>query len=277
MRAREFIINEASAAAGWATEPIMAPVRTAVKDTVAKGASTAFNAVKSAAKVPGYDKGVMGAADRAYDAKDLAQQGANINSSNKAYSPVDFAADQVIQRGIGTGMNLAGDKALKTLAAKGVEQGAKTWGPKALNIAGNAVKTGTGVVGTGIALATHSPDLGPKNVPTTGPWKGMELNPIPDPVTKERKPFTADQIAAYNRQYPENWKPEYDAKGQEVKKRYDQDNPIRTWTKNKTGIDLPFGDTDVEVFNNPKYNPDKYDPKVSNDPLRDPNATLIRK
>lgn len=271
MRAREFIINEASAAAGWATEPIMAPVRTAVKDTVAKGAKTAYNAVKNSAKVPGYDKGVMGAADRAYDAKDLAQQGANINTSNKAYSPVDFAADQAIQRGIGTGMTLAGDKALKTLAAKGVEQGAKTWAPKALNIAGNAVKTGTGVVGTGIALATHSPDLGPKDIPRAGPWKGMEINP------KTNKPFTASDIEAYRTVYPDDWKPEYDAKGQEVKKRYDQDNPIRTWTKNKTGIDLPFGDNDVEVFNNPKYNPDKHDPQITNDPLRDKQATLIRK
>lgn len=269
MRAREFITNEQAAAA--LASPVMAPVKTAVKDTIVKGASNAFNAVKNAAKAPGYDKGLVGGADRAFDASQYAQQGANINSKNKAFSPVDFAADQAIQRGVGTGATLAGDKALQGLASKGIEKGAMTWGPKALGIAGNAIKTGTGVVGTGIALASHSPDLGPKDIPTAGPWKGMELNP------RSGKPFTPADIEAYKRIYPDNWKPEYDAKGQEVKKRYDQDNPIRTWTRDKTGIDLPFGDSDTEVFNNPKYNPDKHDPKVANDPLRDTDATLIRK
>jgi hypothetical protein len=272
MRAREFIIVEASTAAGWAVEPMMAPVRNAVKNTVVKGATNAVNAVKNASKITPYEKGVMGAADRAYDAKDLAQQGANIRSADKPYAgPVDFAADQAIQRGIGTGVTLAGDKALKTLAAKGIEKGAATWVPKALNIAGSAIKTGTGAVGTGVALASHSPELGPKDIPRAGPWKGMEINP------KTNKPFTAADIEDYRTVYPDDWKPEYDAKGQEVKNRYDQDNPIRSRNKNKTGIDLPFGDSDVEVFNNPKYNPDKYDPKVTNDPLRAPNATLIKK
>ncbi len=272
MRAREFIREQVASLAAPVVAPALAPIKQAVgnvtKDFV-KGATTKMPSVQTAMKQAGTTPGKAGVvADKANDAWGYTQAGDT------------FAQDQLTQNLIGRSIqgvakSVTPDKAaLRAAADSPIKNTLIKAAPRTLGAIGTAVRTGTGLAPT---LMLHSPETGPKNVPRTGPWKGMELNPIPNPKTGVREPFTASDIEAYNQLYPQGWKPEYDEKGKEVQKRYDKDNPIRTAIRNKTSIELPFGDSDVEVFNNPKYNPDKHDPKVTNDPLRDPNATLIKK
>ena len=170
MRVREIL--EGAGVASMAAEPIMAPVKQAVKTAVNKGVNAVANTAKEFVKSEPYGKGVSGAVDNAFDATGYAQ-GTNMLAPK---SPVDFAVDQAGQRAIGTGVEMAGKKAVQSLAAKGIETGAKTWLPRAAAYAGPMIKTGTGAVGTGAALALHSPDLGPREIPKWGPERGTEIN-----------------------------------------------------------------------------------------------------
>lgn len=263
MRAREFIVKEQAASLAVTT-----PVKAAGKKVIDKGIDTAKNLGKEFVSSPDYAKGTLGNIDRAIDAIGYSQ-GSNLKA-DKNYTPIDFVSDQATQRALGTAIKVGGDAGKQALAKKGIEAGVKTWAPRALSIVGNVVKTGTGPVGTALAIGAGHKELGPTDVPRHGPLKGYEINP------HTQLPWNKETLAAYNEIYPQDWKPKYDDKGEAIMSKYDKDNPIRTWTRNTLGVELPFGDR-RDAITNTKYNPEKYLPRIVNDPLDDIDKSKTKK